>query len=174
MDQRRHLADDPARQPAGSDPTLLETALAAQQLGLRDALNLDGGSSTTLVVAGRTVMNGQRLPIDSQRIGLVPSPSCHCGEPTLADADGRQPATHRQAAAELGRQAAVAGTPGQMHLDLTPGECAEHVIRMRPGHLAGMAVARADGVTLHAPSQQLKLLQGLAWTTAAISVVAGS
>ena len=26
------------------------------------------------------------------------------------------------AAAELGRQAAVAGTPGQMHLDLTPGD----------------------------------------------------
>ena len=65
------------------------------------------------------------------------------------------------AAAELGRQAAVAGTPGQMHLDLTPGECAEHVVRIRPGHLAGVAIARADGVTLHAPQSQLKLLQGL-------------
>ena len=65
------------------------------------------------------------------------------------------------AAAELGRQAAAAGTPGQMHLDLTPGECAQHIIRIRPGHLAGVAVARADGVTLHAPSEQLKLLQGL-------------
>ena len=65
------------------------------------------------------------------------------------------------AAAELGRQAAIAGTPGQMHLDLTPGECADHVIRLRPGHLAGVAIARADGVTLHAPQEQLKLLQGL-------------
>ena len=27
--------------------------------------------------------------------------------------------------------------------------------------LAGVAIARADGVTLHAPKQQLKLLQGL-------------
>ena len=57
------------------------------------------------------------------------------------------------AAAELGRQAAVAGTPGEMHLELRPGECADHVIHIRPGHLAGIAVARADGVTLHAPSQ---------------------
>lgn len=65
------------------------------------------------------------------------------------------------AAAELGRQAAIAGTPGQMHLDLTPGECAQHVIRIRPGQLTGVAVARADGVTLHAPQEQLKLLQGL-------------
>ena len=53
------------------------------------------------------------------------------------------------AAAELGRQAAVAGTPGQMHLDVIPGECAQHIIRIRPGHLAGIAIARADGITLH-------------------------
>ena len=65
------------------------------------------------------------------------------------------------AAAELGRQAAVAGTPGMMHLELLPGECADHVIHIRPGQLAGIAVARADGVTLHAPSQQLKQLAGL-------------
>ena len=65
------------------------------------------------------------------------------------------------AAAELGRQAAVAGTPGQMHLELLPGECADHVIQIRPGHLAGVAVARADGVTLHAPQSQINLLQGL-------------
>ena len=65
------------------------------------------------------------------------------------------------AAAELGRQAAVAGTPGQMHLDLMPGECADHVIRIRPGQLAGTAIARADGVTLHAPSHQHKQLAGL-------------
>ena len=65
------------------------------------------------------------------------------------------------AASELGRQAAIAGTPGQMHLDLAPGECAQYVIRIRPGHLAGVAIARADGVTLHAPQDQLRQLQGL-------------
>ena len=65
------------------------------------------------------------------------------------------------AAAELGRQAAVAGTPGEMHLDLQLGECADHVIRIRAGQLAGVAIARADGVTLHAPAEQLKLLEGL-------------
>ena len=65
------------------------------------------------------------------------------------------------AAAELGRQAAVAGTPGEMHLELLPGECADHAIRIRAGHLAGEPVARADGVTLHAKSSQLKQLEGL-------------
>ena len=50
------------RGSTGSDPTLLETALAAKQLKLRHALNLDGGSSTTMVVAGRTVMNGRGSP----------------------------------------------------------------------------------------------------------------
>ncbi|MGB1776191.1 MAG: phosphodiester glycosidase family protein [Synechococcus sp.] len=50
------------RGSTGSDPTLLETALAAQQLNLHEALNLDGGSSTTLVVAGRAVMNGRGSP----------------------------------------------------------------------------------------------------------------
>ena len=65
------------------------------------------------------------------------------------------------AAAELCRQAAVAGTPGLMHLDLLSGGCEAWTIRLRPGHLAGQPVARADGVTLHAPEQQLPLLTGL-------------
>ena len=61
------------RGAAGSDPTLLETALAAQQLGLKDALNLDGGSSTTVVVAGRTVMNGRgSAPRIHNGLGFVP------------------------------------------------------------------------------------------------------
>ena len=34
------------------------------------------------------------------------------------------------AAAELGRQAAVAGTPGLMHLDLTKGHCEQNVIHL--------------------------------------------
>ena len=45
------------------------------------------------------------------------------------------------AAAELGRQAAVAGTPGVMHIDLIDGSCERWVIRIRPGHLAGVAMA---------------------------------
>lgn len=65
------------------------------------------------------------------------------------------------AAAELGRQAAVAGTPGLMHLDLVEGTCEQWVIRLRPGHLAGTPVARADGLTLHAPADQLGQLAGL-------------
>ena len=61
------------RGAAGSDPTLLETALAMQQLGLRDALNLDGGSSTTVVVSGRTVMNGRgSAPRVHNGLGLLP------------------------------------------------------------------------------------------------------
>ncbi len=65
------------------------------------------------------------------------------------------------AAAELCRQAAVAGTPGMMHIDLLPGTCEQWVIRLRAGHLAGQPVARADGVTLYAPSHQQELLAGL-------------
>ena len=61
------------RGASGSDPTLVETALAAQQLGMRDALNLDGGSSTTLVVAGQTVMNGRgSSPRVHNGLGLIP------------------------------------------------------------------------------------------------------
>ena len=88
------------------------------------------------------------------------SDTCDDGDQTGED----MPANLRltaAAAAELGRQAAVAGTPGLMHLDLLPGECADHVIRIRPGQLAGTAIARADGVTLHAPDHQLKQLSGL-------------
>lgn len=65
------------------------------------------------------------------------------------------------AAAELGRQAAVAGTPGLMHLDLVEGGCERWTLRLRPGHLAGVPVARADGVTVYAPQHQLNQLGGL-------------
>lgn len=65
------------------------------------------------------------------------------------------------AAAELGRQAAVAGTPGMMHLDLVDGSCEAWAIRIRPGHLAGVPVARADGITLFAPGDQSERLSGL-------------
>jgi Uncharacterized conserved protein len=65
------------------------------------------------------------------------------------------------AAAELGRQAAAAGTPGQMHLELVSGSCEEHVIRLQPGPMGGQPIARADGITLHAPSSQAQVLEGL-------------
>ena len=65
------------------------------------------------------------------------------------------------AAAELSRQAAVAGTPGLMHLDLLEGSCERWTIRLRPGHLAGIPLARADGVTLNAPTDKLATLTGL-------------
>ena len=50
---------------------------------------------------------------------------------------------------------------GLMHLDLVEGSCERWAIRLRPGHLAGTPVARADGITLYAPAAQLNLLQGL-------------
>ena len=65
------------------------------------------------------------------------------------------------AAAELSRQAAVAGTPGNMHIDLREGTCERWTIRLRPGHLAGQPVARADGVTLYAPKDDVNTLVGL-------------
>ena len=68
-----------------------------------------------------------------------------------------------KAAAELVRQAALAGTKGEMHIDLLEDSCGEgwlH-IRLQPGDQNGIAIARADGITLYAPSDQLSLLQGL-------------
>jgi len=56
-----------------SDPTLLETSLALRQLGITDALNLDGGSSTSLLVANRLVMTGRGMaPRVQNALGLVP------------------------------------------------------------------------------------------------------
>lgn len=56
-----------------SDPTLLETSLALRQLGITDALNLDGGSSTSFMVANRLVMTGRGIaPRIQNALGLVP------------------------------------------------------------------------------------------------------
>ena len=66
------------------------------------------------------------------------------------------------AAAELGRQAAFAGTPGVMYLDLLEDTCVEgwlH-IRLQSGQHNGVPIARADGVTLYASEEQLALLNG--------------
>ena len=56
-----------------SGPTLSETALLLRQLGLRDALNLDGGSSTGLVVAGAMTVRGRGVTASIHNgLGLVP------------------------------------------------------------------------------------------------------
>ncbi len=67
------------------------------------------------------------------------------------------------AAAELNRQAAFAGTPGQMHFDFVEDACEDSWlhIRLSPGKQSGIAVCRADGVTLYSPSSTLDLLSGL-------------
>ena len=67
------------------------------------------------------------------------------------------------AAAELARQAAFAGTPGLMHIDLvhdTSGQGWQY-IRIRPGKHSGVPLARVDGVTLFAPQDQIEIFAGL-------------
>ncbi len=54
-------------------PTLRETALLLQQLGLRDALNLDGGSSTGLMLSGTLSVQGRGVAARIHNgLGLVP------------------------------------------------------------------------------------------------------
>ncbi len=69
----------------------------------------------------------------------------------------------RSAAAELIRQSAFGGTPGQMHIDLMPDGFDEGwlYIRLRCGRQEGTPIARTDGVTLFAPEDQINLLIGL-------------
>ena len=58
---------------ADSGPTLLEAATLLQQLGLRDALNLDGGSSTGLVMGGTMPVKGRGVVgAVHNGLGLVP------------------------------------------------------------------------------------------------------
>ncbi len=69
----------------------------------------------------------------------------------------------KTAVAELIRQSAFGGTPGEMHIDLLPDSFGEGwlYIRLRSGKQAGTPVARTDGVTLFAPAEQIRLLEGL-------------
>ena len=69
----------------------------------------------------------------------------------------------KSAIAELLRQSAFGGTPGEMHIDLLPDGFGEGwlYIRLRPGKLAGIPLTRTDGITLFAPSEQIKLLRDL-------------
>ncbi len=67
------------------------------------------------------------------------------------------------AAAELIRQSAFGGTPGEMHIDFLPDGFDEGwlYIRLRCGSQDGTPFARTDGITLFAPPEQLSLLIGL-------------
>lgn len=57
----------------GAGPSLGETAVLLQQLGLRDALNLDGGSSTGLVMGGSLQVRGRGVAGSVHNgLGLVP------------------------------------------------------------------------------------------------------
>ena len=69
----------------------------------------------------------------------------------------------KSAAAELIRQSAFGGTPGEMHIDLLPDGFDEGwlYIRVRCGQQNGTPIARRDGVTLFAPVKQLSLLKDL-------------
>ncbi|AAP99688.1 MULTISPECIES: AIR synthase [Prochlorococcus] len=69
----------------------------------------------------------------------------------------------KSATAELMRQSAFGGTPGEMHIDLLPDSFEEGwlYIRLRCGSQGGVPIARTDGITLFAPSKQLNLMQGL-------------
>jgi hypothetical protein len=59
-----------------SGPTLAETAWVLGQLGLRDALNLDGGSSTGLLVGGAVTVRGRGVSASIHNaLGLVPRDS---------------------------------------------------------------------------------------------------
>jgi len=67
------------------------------------------------------------------------------------------------AAAELGRQASFGGTAGNMHIDLLDDPSGEgwlH-IRLQPGSMSGIPIARTDGVTVYAPQDQIDLFKGL-------------
>ena len=69
----------------------------------------------------------------------------------------------KTATTELIRQSAFGGTPGEMHIDLLPDGFGEGwlYIRLRPGKLTGIPLTRTDGITLFAPSEQIRLLRDL-------------
>jgi exopolysaccharide biosynthesis protein len=63
-------------------PTLAETALLLQRLGMRDALNLDGGSSTGLVMGGSHTVKGRGVAASIHNgLGLVLRQGTRSGAP---------------------------------------------------------------------------------------------
>ncbi len=69
----------------------------------------------------------------------------------------------KSATAELIRQSAFGGSPGEMHIDLLSDGFDEGwlYIRLRTGKQTGVPIARTCGITLFAPKDQLFLLKGL-------------
>tara|TARA_Y100001933_G_scaffold143332_1_gene142102 strand:+ start:63 stop:404 length:342 start_codon:yes stop_codon:yes gene_type:complete len=67
------------------------------------------------------------------------------------------------AAAELSRQAAFAGTPGLMFIDLINDDKDEgwlH-IKLKPGNGSGSPISRTEGITLFADANKFFLFKGL-------------
>tara|TARA_B100000900_G_scaffold384407_1_gene373209 strand:+ start:804 stop:1193 length:390 start_codon:yes stop_codon:yes gene_type:complete len=69
----------------------------------------------------------------------------------------------QSAALELSRQAAFAGTPGEMFIDLIHDFKDEDWlhIQLRPGTCNGSPISRTAGVTLFANSNKFSLFKGL-------------
>ncbi|GCE65591.1 AIR synthase [cyanobiont of Ornithocercus magnificus] len=67
------------------------------------------------------------------------------------------------AAAELLRLSLVAETQGNCYIDLLTGAYDNGMmhIRIRPGCYGGEPIYRSNGITLYAPTDQLKLLNSL-------------
>ncbi len=73
-------------------PTLAEAARVLQSMGLQDALNLDGGSSTGLVMGGLHAVKGRGVVSSVHNgLGLVPRPTLPGALP--ADANTAAPAS---------------------------------------------------------------------------------
>ena len=66
-----------------------------------------------------------------------------------------------QAAAELGRQAALTSRPGVASLELQPGGCRSWVLIIRAGVVVGEPMARTDGITLWASRDTLNQLESM-------------
>ena len=66
-----------------------------------------------------------------------------------------------RAAAELCRLSLRAGQPGLVHLNLLEGSCETWALQLRGGTGSGVALARADGITLYGRREQMPLLKDL-------------
>jgi len=108
--------DGRTKQAAGM--TLLELAQVMQALGCRDALNLDGGGSTTMWLQGRGVVNhpsdngrfdhkGERKVSDAVLI-FAPSTSASApAEPAASSVRTREPRRQARAGAPVARAASI-------------------------------------------------------------------
>ena len=66
-----------------------------------------------------------------------------------------------RAAAELCRLSLRAGQPGLAYLNLVEGSCETWALQLRGGTGSGVALARADGITLYGRREQLALLKDM-------------